>query len=64
MNEQMGAASNRTETSTDDIKDYNQCLAYIGDYECDGDVAGLYNGLPLCRHHLDKTDIYDYPRIR
>lgn len=65
MNAQARAASDKIDRSTEAIEDHDQCLAYKGEYEkCDGDVAGLYDGLPLCSHHLDKADIYDYPRVK
>lgn len=64
MAELMDTTSGVRNTSEDAVEGHDQCLAYQGDYEmCDGDVTGLYNGLPLCSHHLDKASIYNYPRV-
>lgn len=65
MNALTSPNSDKIDTSTEAIDGHDQCMAYKGEYEmCDGDVAGLYDSLPLCSHHLDKADIYDYPRIK
>jgi hypothetical protein len=41
------------------------CQAWQGDdaVECTGEVVGRdETGTPLCEHHLEKSEIYDYPR--
>lgn len=50
----------------EDVQDTDQCRAYEGNYiPCEGDVAGTTDdGLPLCQHHLEKSDLYDYPRVK
>lgn len=37
------------------------CLAYVSG-ACDGDFHAVIGGVPLCKHHAEKADIYDYPR--